>query len=122
MDNETIATALRIAECLSAPDHNVEAEIVGRYVVVRGDRSGVFCGTIVSEDEQTVELTDCRHIWYWSGAANVAEMALRGVSKPADCKFIAPVQRLRVLDAIEVVDCTDTAEESLRAVSEWSKA
>jgi hypothetical protein len=91
-----------------------------RYVIVRGTNSGVFCGVIVSEDEKAVELTECRHIWYWKGAANTAEMALSGVSKPAECKFLAPVKRLRVKDAVEVIDCTEAAEKSLRAVSEWS--
>ena len=91
-----------------------------RYALVRGDRSGVFCGIVVSEVGQTVELTECRHIWYWAGAANVADMALNGVARPAECKFTAPVCRLRVLDAIEVVDCTAAAEASLRAVAIWS--
>ena len=92
-----------------------------RYVLVRGDRSGVFCGVLVSEEGRTIELTECRHIWYWAGAANVADMALNGVARPAECKIIAPVARLRVLDAIEIVDCTPTAEASLRAVPVWSK-
>lgn len=93
----------------------------GRYALVRGDRSGVFCGVVVSEEGQTVELTEARHIWYWAGAVNVADMALNGVARPAECKIVAPVGRLRVLDTIEVVDCTPTAEASLRAVPVWSK-
>lgn len=92
-----------------------------RYVIVRGDRSGVFCGLIVSEEGQTVELTEARHVWYWAGAANVADMALNGVARPSECKIVAPVGRLRVLDAIEIVDCTPIAEASLRAVPVWSK-
>jgi hypothetical protein len=93
-----------------------------RYVIVRGDRSGVFCGVYTSEEGRTVELTECRHIWYWAGAANTAEMALTGVARPAECKFIGPVGRLRVLDAIEIIDCTPSAEASLRAVAVWSKS
>ena len=96
-------------------------EVCPRYVIVRGDRSGVFCGIIVSEDGQTVELTEARHIWYWAGAANVADMALTGVARPSECKFVAPVSRIRILDAIEIVDCTSAAEKSLRAVAAWSK-
>lgn len=91
-----------------------------RYVLVRGDRSGVFCGMIVSENGRTVELTDARHIWYWAGAANVTDMALNGVARPKECKVVAPVGRLRILDAIEIVDCTVIAEASLRAVPNWS--
>jgi hypothetical protein len=92
-----------------------------RYVIVRGDRSGVFCGVYASEEGRTVELTECRHIWYWAGAANTAEMALTGVARPAECKFVAPAQYQIVLDAIEIIDCTPAAEVSLRSVSVWSK-
>ena len=120
MNTETLTKAIRIAELLDGSACTTTTP-KQRYAVVRGDRSGVFCGTVVSEDGQTVELTECRHIWYWSGAANVAEMALSGVSKPVECKFVAPVGRLRVLDAIEVVDCTPEAEVSLRGVPVWSK-
>ena len=95
---------------------------IGRHVIVRGDRSGVFYGRLMSENGQTVELADCRHVWYWSGAANTAEIALRGVSSPNDCKIVAPVSRIRILDAIEVIDCTQEAVTSMDAVPEWSKA
>lgn len=106
---------------LSTPPAITPTGSHSRYVVVRGDRSGVFCGILVSEEGRTVELTDCRHIWYWAGAANTAELAQSGTSKPGDCKFVAPVKRLRVLDAITIIDCTPKAEASLRAVPIWSK-
>lgn len=108
---------------ISAPSVNgAQAPVTpSRYALVRGDRSGVFCGVIAAEDGRTVELTECRHIWYWAGAANVAEMSISGVARPGECKIVAPVGRLRVLDAIEVVDCTPEAEASLRAVPVWSR-
>ena len=119
MNPETLATAIRIAEAL---EPSTPTTAPGRHVIVRGDRSGVFFGRLVSETGQTVELSDCRHVWYWSGAANTAEMALKGVSKPNECKIVAPVARLRVLDAIEIIDCTDVAASSLTAVPVWSKS
>ena len=30
----------------------------GKYVIVRGDRSGVFAGVLVAQDGRTVELKD----------------------------------------------------------------
>lgn len=123
MNNEvtlTLDQLLAMLRLAPAPDQIMLATNA-RYALVRGDRSGVFCGVVVSEEDRVVELTDCRHIWYWAGAANVAEMSLTGVARPAECKIIAPVARLRVLDAIEVVDCTPEAEASLRAVPVWSK-
>ncbi len=111
-----------LAQNYTQPDEGVAADgAPGRYALVRGDRSGVFCGVVVAEDGRTVELTECRHIWYWAGAANVAEMSISGVARPGECKIVAPVGRLRVLDVIEVVDCTPAAEASLRAVPVWSK-
>ena len=121
MNTTDIRNALDIIEKLS-PDINSPANgDIGKYVIVRGDRSGVFFGRLASEDGRTVEVTECRHIWYWSGAANTAEMAKCGLSKPGDCKIVAPVGRIRILDAIEVLFCNDEAVESLRAVPEWSK-
>lgn len=35
------------------------------YVIVRGDRSGVFAGNIVERNGQEVKLKNCRRIWYW---------------------------------------------------------
>ena len=92
-----------------------------KKVIVRGGRSGVFYGTLLEQEGQIVTLGRARHIWYWSGAANTAEIANSGVSKPDDCQIVAPVTRLQVLDAIEVLDCTDAAVKSLDAVPEWSE-
>ena len=33
-----------------------------KYVIVRGDRSGVFAGNLKSKDGREVTLTDCRRI------------------------------------------------------------
>ena len=32
----------------------------GKYVIVRGDRSGVFAGTLESQEGQKVTLSKCR--------------------------------------------------------------
>jgi hypothetical protein len=129
MTPETLATAIRIAEALEsstvvAPTNRIEyvSEVpTSRYCVVRGDRSGVFCGIVESEDGSIVEMTDVRHVWYWAGASGTDELAIRGVADPDGCKFTAPAQRIRVLDAITVLDCTAEAETSLRSVKDWSQ-
>ena len=92
----------------------------GRYVVVRGDKSGVFAGTLVSRKGREVVLTRCRRIWYWAGAASISELAQRGTSNPGACKFPAPVDRQEVLDVIEVIDCTVAARVSIEGVKPWT--
>lgn len=119
--DNVLLTALRIAQALE-PDTTPSIPLVNPCkVIVRGDRSGVFYGDLIARTGTEVTLGNARHIWYWSGAANTAEIANSGVSKPNDCKIVAPVTRILILDAIEVLDCTDAAVASLDAVSPWSK-
>ena len=87
--------------------------------IVRCDRAGVFYGEIVSRNGQEVEMKDVRNIWYWDGAATVMQLAAEGVSKPKTCKFSVPVESLVLLEAIQIIPCTDKAGESLDAVKPW---
>jgi hypothetical protein len=95
--------------------------VKGKYVIVRGDRSGVFAGTLVSRKSREVELTGARRIWYWNGAASISELAQRGTSRPQDCKFPAPVTRILILDAIEVIPVLPVAKKNIESVPVWTK-
>ena len=87
--------------------------------IVRCDRAGVFYGEIVSRNGKEVEMKDVRNIWYWDGAATVMQLAAEGVSKPNTCEFSVPVESLVLLEAIQIIPCTDKAVESLDAVKPW---
>ncbi len=93
--------------------------MIGKYVIVRGDRSGVFAGTLVSQEGQKVELKDCRRLWYWAGAASISQIAKEGVKSPRSCKFTVTVAEIVILDAIEIIPTTADAETSIKAVPEW---
>ena len=97
-------------------------KMIGKYVVVRADRAGVFAGTLSEKKGTEVVMTDVRRIWYWDGAASLSEMAINGVSKPQNCKFPAPLDKILVLGVIEIIPCTKKAKESLEGVPIWSKA
>lgn len=92
---------------------------IGKFVIVRGDRSGVFAGTLSAREGREVQLTDCRRIWFWDGAASISQLAIDGTSRPGVCKFPAAVEEITILDAIEIIPCTEKAEESIKAVREW---
>ena len=94
---------------------------IGKYVIVRGNHSGVFAGILTAREGQEVQLTNCRRIWYWDGAASISQLAIDGTSKPSDCKFPAPVEEITILDAIEIIPCTEKAEASIKAVREWKR-
>ena len=90
-------------------------------VIVRGDRSGVFFGTLISRSGREVKLADCRRLWYWSGAASISQIAVDGVANPSECKFTVSVPQIEILDAIEVIPCTDKAIENIESVWVWKK-
>lgn len=95
--------------------------MIGKYVIIRGDRSGVFAGTLEAQEGREVVLTNCRRLWYWSGAASLHQVAVDGVKNPCDCKFTVTVSKIKILDAIEVIPATDVAEASIKAVAEWKR-
>lgn len=92
-----------------------------KKVIVRGDSSGVFFGTIKERNGREVTLSDCRRIWYWEGAASISQLAVDGTSKPKECKFTVAVPEIVILDAIEVIPCTDKAIKSIESVWVWKK-
>lgn len=96
-------------------------KLIGRKVIVRGDRSGVFFGTLANKDGREVELTNCRRLWYWDGAASISQLAVDGTTKPDNCKFTITVESIVILDAIEIIPCTDTAIMSIESVAVWKR-
>lgn len=92
---------------------------INKKVIVRGDRSGVFFGTLTAKDGQEVELKHCRRIWYWEGAASISQLANEGVKNPDYCKFTVTVESICILDAIEIIPCTDMAISIIEGAKEW---
>ncbi len=91
-----------------------------KYVIVRTFSAGVFAGFLESKNGKEVILTNARRLWYWDGAASLSQLAMEGVSKPEKCKFPCEVDRVELLEAIEILDCTEKAKESIKKVAIWS--
>lgn len=89
-----------------------------RYII-RGDHSGVFFGEIAERSGQEVTIRNCRRLWYWEGAASLSQLASEGVKAPRNCKFTVTVDELIVLDAIELIPCTEEACASIDGVKAW---
>lgn len=93
--------------------------IMNTKVIVRGDRSGVFFGTITKKEGREITLENCRRLWYWDGAASISQLAESGTVKPHNCKFTVTVDSILILDAIEIIPCTDKAIKSIEGVNTW---
>lgn len=104
-------------------DSDIQAEKVDgmKYVICRTYSAGVFAGYLESRTGQEVVLRNARRLWYWEGAASLSQAAMDGFSKPASCKFPCEVSRVELLQAIEILDCTQKAQDSIASVKAWKQ-
>lgn len=96
-------------------------DIMHKKVIVRGNNSGVFFGTLTAKEGTEVRLENCRRLWYWEGAASISQMAMEGVKNPSGCKFTMVVQSIIITDVIEIIPCTDEAITNIESVKIWKK-
>lgn len=92
-----------------------------RYVICRTYSAGVFAGFLESRKGQEVVLTNARRIWYWKGAASLSQLAMEGTSCPNECKFPIAVDRVELMQAIEILDVTEKAKVSIESVPVWEQ-
>ena len=91
------------------------------YCIVRTYSAGVFAGYVEKREGKEVVLRNSRGIWYWAGACGLSQLATDGTNKPDSCKFTVVVDRRTVMEAIEIIPCTEKAKESIAGVAVWKK-
>lgn len=108
---------------LKGSDQNTKAdELNGMpYVIIRTYSAGVHAGYLKSRNGKEVELLHARRIWYWEGASSLSQLATDGTSKPDKCKFPCEVSRIELTEAIEVIECSKKAQESIKNVPIWKQ-
>lgn len=94
--------------------------LISDYKIVRTYSAGVFFGIVESRSGQEVVMRNARRLWYWEGAASLSQLAMGGTTKPASCKFPCAVDRVELLQAIEILDVTETAKACIDAVPVWT--
>lgn len=90
-----------------------------KYVIVRTYSAGVFSGYLKSREGQEVTLINARRLWFWDGAASLSQLSIDGVSKPQNCKFPEIVPSVELLQAIEILGCSEKAQKSIASVGVW---
>ncbi len=91
-----------------------------KYVIVRTYSAGVFAGELESRNGQEVVMRNARRIYYWAGAATLSQLAMEGTKKPDECKFPCAVDRVELLQVIEILDVTQKARDSIEGVKIWA--
>ena len=101
-------------------------EVIGKKVIIRADRAGVFFGTLKAKRETPagveVELQNSRRIWRWYGAASLSQLATEGTKQPDDCMFTVTVPQHMVMQVIEIIPCSEAAVKSIESVKVWRRS
>ncbi len=87
-------------------------------VIVRTYSAGVFYGYLESRNGQEVVLRKARRMWQWYGAS-LSECAQSGTPDKSKCKFPEFVDKIELLNAIEILYLTDVAKKLLDEVPVW---
>ena len=90
-----------------------------QYVCIRTYSAGVHCGYLKERNGKEVVLVNARRIWKWAGAFTLSELAIKGVTKPEECKFACVVPCIYLTEAIEVIPMTEEAMNSIQAVHDY---
>jgi len=91
------------------------------YVIIRTFSAGVHAGYLKSRKGKEVELINTRRIWYWDGACSLSQLSKDGTNAPDNCKFSCEIEKITLLEAIEIIPCTKKAIKSIKEVPEWKK-
>jgi len=94
--------------------------MIGKKCIVRGDRSGVFYGTVKEIEGQRCLLENFRKLHYWDGATAVEGLATNGTIKPDNCRFTMTVDSGEVYDMVQCVPCTSESIKSIEGVKIWT--
>ena len=99
--------------------------LIGKKVIIRSYEAGVFFGTLneveQAKDNYTVELLNCRRLWYWKGACSITQLAVDGTKDPDGCQFTITEPSIVISSVIELHECSKKAIKSIESVAEWKQ-
>ena len=97
------------------------SQMTENYVIIRTYSAGVFAGELIERIGKEVKLKNARRLWQWSGAASLSQLSQEGTSSPGKCKFPCEVNKITLTEAIEIIQCTEIAQTSIKGVPVWEK-
>lgn len=121
MDSNWEAKIGELEEEIAKLKGQAKPDKLSGFHIVRTYSAGVFFGKIEKREGKEVTMSNARRIWYWDGAASLSQLALSGTSKPEKCKFPEAVPEVLLLEAIEILACTEKAAKSITEVPVWKK-
>lgn len=91
--------------------------LIGKYVIVRADKPGVFFGKLIARKNQDVCLQNARKIYWWEDACAVEQIALDGVGEKS--KITLEVEEVLVFGVDQILPCTEASINNLKSQKAW---
>ena len=98
---------------------SLNTDDAGEKVIVRCRDAGVHFGEMIGYQGRVVHLCNSRRMWYWKAAKGhtLNACAVHGIS--SESKIPAQVAKILLLDACEIIPCTDEAAKSIAEANEY---
>lgn len=93
--------------------------LIGKYVIVRDDKAGVFFGILSKKENTELTLTKARKLYYWSGANTIEQIAIDGVKNPDACKFTQTVDIIVLSNYNQLIPCSKNAIYNIKSIKSW---
>lgn len=107
----TIKQAKELAAMFGGNDAAPQSPHIGKKCIIRTYASGVHFGELILQHGRQVELKNARRLWRWDVAPHgisLSEVAKYG-PVGARSKICCTVDEITILDALEIIPCTDDA-------------
>lgn len=92
-------------------------EILNKKCIVRSYDAGVYYGTVVEVNGETVKVENVRNIWRWQGANCLADVATNGIRNGNVSRVVSSMVLNR---CCQLIPCTDKAINNLDNIDVWS--
>jgi len=107
LDTGDSADTTALVSLSAQPAHGA----IGKICVIRTYSAGVHVGEVMAVSDSNVELKDSRRIYSWSGAFTLSAVSQNGIASTS--KVACPVPTLYLMDAIEILPCSEIALENI---------
>ena len=91
-------------------------KLIGKTIIARSVEAGVYYGTLVDVDGESVELTNARNIWSWSGATCLAQIAEEGIKGGKVSQRVSSIVLTKVC---QIMPLSEAAKENLDKQRDW---
>lgn len=97
----------------------VNSALIGKAIIARIDKAGVFHGILDYKDADITRMTDVRRIYYWQGPLSVTDMACNGINSGKVTLPAAAVE-FETKNVVELVLASDEATARIKAIKPWT--